>query len=419
MTSTSLPPSDPFADLPEGAVAASEPVESTPAEPVVGQAAPEAGPPEAAAATEPAEAVGAVEAVDAVDAVEAAAPSEAGAPTPAQTSARLTELFPALFKGQPKPLKLRIQVDIQERSPGEFSKSALSAFFRRYTGATSYLIAVSRGTHRFDLDGQEAGELTEEHRQVALDELTRRRAKQNERREQEETERRNRIQLLRDFETTELNEEAFCALKGITAEQLPGFLAQAKEDLKAAPPPRDDRRGGRGRPDPRGDQRRDPRGGRPGEPGMDRPQGAAPAAPSQGEGRVEGRPEVRTDVRPDGVVDPRGDARRADARGPGGPGARGPGGPGGPRGDGRGESRGDHRGDGRGPQGGPRAPREGGREGGRDGDARRDGRDGGRDARPQGSHTSHAPRAAAPATALGAAFSAALSAIKPKPEGKA
>ena len=59
-------------------------------------------------------------------------------PTPAATGAKLAELFPGLFKGQPKPLKLRVQVDIQERAPGVFSKQALSAFFRRYTGATSF-----------------------------------------------------------------------------------------------------------------------------------------------------------------------------------------------------------------------------------------------------------------------------------------
>ncbi len=65
----------------------------------------------------------------------------------------LRKRFPALFGGGPKPLKLRIQVDIQERAPGVFSKQALSAFFRRYTGGTAYLQAVAHGAHRLDLDG--------------------------------------------------------------------------------------------------------------------------------------------------------------------------------------------------------------------------------------------------------------------------
>ena len=51
---------------------------------------------------------------------------------------------------------------------------ALSAFFRRHTGSTSYLIAVSKAAHRFDLDGQPAGEISAEHREAAVEELARR-----------------------------------------------------------------------------------------------------------------------------------------------------------------------------------------------------------------------------------------------------
>jgi ProP effector len=184
----------------------------------------------------------------------------------AQCLAKLTELFPALFTGPVKPLKLRIQADIQERAPGVFTKADLSSFFRRYTGATSYLAAVSRGQQRFDLDGQPAGELTAEHRQVAADELQRRRSLQNEQREQEEAGRRERYQLLRDFETTRLTEANFCALKGIAPDALPALLAQAREEAKAMPP--------RPANDQRRDHRRDNRGpggrpphGKPGAPG--------------------------------------------------------------------------------------------------------------------------------------------------------
>jgi sRNA-binding protein len=236
-------------------------------------------------------------------------------PTPAATGAKLAELFPGLFKGQPKPLKLRIQVDIQERAPGVFSKQALAAFFRRYTGATSYLIAVSRGQQRFDLDGQPAGELTDEHRQVALDELTRRRAKNNERREQEEGERRQRASLLRDFETTKLTEANFCALKGIAPEALPELLALAREEAKAMPPREEGRRDGRGPArEGRGDGRGAPRGDHRG--GDRRPDGRGPSAGPRGP-----RPDQRGGGRGPG-------GSRPDARGPG----RGPQGQG-PRGD--------------------------------------------------------------------------------------
>jgi ProP effector len=191
---------------------------------------------------------------------------------PAATAAKLAELFPALFKGTPKPLKLRIQVDIQERAPGIFTKQALSAFFRRHTGATSYLIAVSKGTQRFDLDGQPAGELSDEHRKVAADELARRRTNANAKRELEEAGRRQRASLLRDIETTKLTTANFCALKGIAPEQLDTLLVQARaEALEDAQRPRRPEHGhghGQGHP------RRNEGGG-----------GRRDAGPGQGQGR--------------------------------------------------------------------------------------------------------------------------------------
>lgn len=234
--------------------------------------------------------------------------SEAKADTsPAATGARLAELFPALFKGPAKPFKLRIQVDIQERAPGEFSKQALSAFFRRHTGTTSYLIAVSQGTQRFDLDGQPAGELSEEHRQVATEELARRRAITKARREEAiqaqreahrearkqeraaqqqnheaQQERRNRAQLLRDFETTRLTAANFCALKGIDPAALDGLLAQAREEAKQDAL--------RPRPEGRRDHRDAPRGERRGGPREGQP-GRGPRR--EGGGREGGRPDNR------------------------------------------------------------------------------------------------------------------------------
>jgi hypothetical protein len=230
------------------------------------------------------------------------APSpDAAATTPAPTGLSPTEAaqelkarFPALFTGGAKPLKLRIQADIQERAPGVFTKQVLSAFLRRYTGSTSYLIAVSRGTQRFDLDGQPAGELSEEHRQVASDELNRRRTLQQTRREQEDQERRQRASLLRDFETTTLTPANFCALKGIAADQLDGLLATARQEAEerrrefAANGPQAPRPEQRGRPPRRegeGTGRPGP-GGRTGSGG--RPHGGTRAADGGG-----GRPDTR------------------------------------------------------------------------------------------------------------------------------
>lgn len=183
--------------------------------------------------------------------------------TPAACAQQLKALFPALFAGAVKPLKLRIQVDIQERAPGVFSKQVLSSFFRRHTGSTSYLIAVSKATHRVDLDGQPAGEVSAEHRQIALDELARRRANNESRRELEEQQRRNRAGLLRDFQTTTLTRANFCVLKGVAEEELDGLLeiARGEAEERARQQPAFDHRGPRrpGPPGGDGGQRRPPR----------------------------------------------------------------------------------------------------------------------------------------------------------------
>jgi len=158
----------------------------------------------------------------------------------ADAGPRLKALFPALFVGASKPIKLRIQQDIQARAPGAFTRQALSAFFRRYTGSTAYLHAVASGRERFDLDGQPAGPIADEHRQAAREELARRRGRQEERRALEEQQRRNRAGLLRDFERTTLTRANFCALKQIDEAELDGVLAIARaEAAQVREAPRD------------------------------------------------------------------------------------------------------------------------------------------------------------------------------------
>ncbi|MDQ5897793.1 MAG: ProP effector, partial [Pseudomonadota bacterium] len=105
--------------------------------------------------------------------------------SPAECARQLRERFPALFDGPAKPLKLRIQADIKERAPGVFSRATLSAFLRRHTNATAYLVALTKAPSRVDLDGQAAGDISDEHRGIAQQELDRRRALHQERRAQE------------------------------------------------------------------------------------------------------------------------------------------------------------------------------------------------------------------------------------------
>jgi uncharacterized oxidoreductase len=199
----------------------------------------------------------------------------------AATTALLKQHFPALFTGGAKPVKLRIQQDIQARAPGVFTRPALSAFLRRYTGSTSYLISLSQAKNRFDLDGQPSDELSDEHRQIASDELARRRALQQERRgapgqtqgpaaedkpdlkaererrAAEDDQRRRRIALLRDFQATTLTKANFCALKRIAPTELDAMLAQAELDMKAGWAPPQGPRDMPGRDDRRRDSPRD------------------------------------------------------------------------------------------------------------------------------------------------------------------
>lgn len=90
-------------------------------------------------------------------------------------AARLAELFPAVFTpGAPKPLKLRVQADIQQRAPGVFTRRSLSVFLHRHTTTNAYLRALVAAESRIDLDGQSAGEVSAEHRDAARAELDRR-----------------------------------------------------------------------------------------------------------------------------------------------------------------------------------------------------------------------------------------------------
>ena len=120
---------------------------------------------------------------------EPAAPAAPAIPdlSPAACAARLAELFPALFAPPAKPIKLRIQADIQQRAPGLFNKRTLSVFLHRHTTSTPYLRALATAPQRVDLDGNAAGEIAEEHRGAAVAELARRRELHDARRVQERT----------------------------------------------------------------------------------------------------------------------------------------------------------------------------------------------------------------------------------------
>lgn len=211
-------------------------------------------------------------------------PAEVAAPAhadldPAACAARLAELFPAVFTpGAPRPLKLRIQPDIQQRAPGVFTKRALSVFLHRHTTSNAYLRALVAASTRSDLDGQPAGEVSAEHRQAAQAEIDRRHALHQARRDAErdqrrhardaereatkarqadEAARRERDALARAWQATTLGRANFCALKGVSEAQLDAALAQAQHDEPRHEPGHD--RARHDRPEPHRPPRPRPR----------------------------------------------------------------------------------------------------------------------------------------------------------------
>ena len=363
---SSLPPSS---TPPEGD-------DSAPVSLPAADAAPESSPVAAAAAESP---------PSGDDAAPAQPEGQAAAKAQEDCGPQLKQLFPALFSNPPKPLKLRIQADIQVRAPGQFTKPQLSAFLRRYTGSHAYLNALVKATHRFDLDGNAGDELSDEHRTAAGEELARRRANTQARIALEQEQRANRATLLKEFEANTLPAAEFAAAKGIAEPELEPLIARArKEALEPPPAPafNRDRRGpnpNRG-PRPEGQRNARPPRDAKAQPAADgaAPQADAPRAPRPP--RADGPRGPRTDA-PRG---PRPDAPRN-----------------GPRPDGRGPRADGPRGSNNGPRSdAPRGPR-------RDDDRRPPRPDDTRAPRPNVSSTPAAP------TAMALAFSA-LSALKTK-----
>lgn len=84
-----------------------------------------------------------------------------------------------------QPLALGIHKSVKERMP-EVDAAALRSAMKIHTASTRYLKALVVSKERFDLDGQPAGEVTEEQREVASTTLRERFKKAAERRKAEE-----------------------------------------------------------------------------------------------------------------------------------------------------------------------------------------------------------------------------------------
>ena len=317
----SAPVSLPAADAAHEAMPAAETSTESPAppEPVAAVDAVAAAPADAVAAD--------ANPVDQpADAVEPAA-GDAAPIAQEDCGPQLKKLYPALFSSPPKPLKLRIQADIQARSPGMFTKPQLSAFLRRYTGSHAYLNALVKATHRFDLDGNPGDELSDEHRTAAGEELARRRANTQARIALENEQRANRATLLREYEANTLPAAEFAAAKGVPEPELEPLIARARKEALEPPPAPAFNRDRRGPPQNRGPRPEGQRNARPPRDANAQPVAADGAAPQADAPRPPRPPRAdgprgpRTDgprgPRGDRPQGPRTDAPRAD--GPRGP----------------------------------------------------------------------------------------------------
>lgn len=300
-------------DAPHGAAASGE--SQTPWQPAP------AGPEEAAGPT-PEQSPGAdATSKPSAEATPAAAGPARPEPTLAETAAALAERFPALFApGQPRPIKLRIQADIQARTQGAFTRKQLSIFLHRHTTSTPYLRALVASPQRFDLDGQPAGDVAAEHVQAAKEELERRRQIAAQRRAQ---------QGPRSGRAAPSNQAPAGAADGPTEGVGAGGAATTDRPPR---PPRPARPESRGRPDRPGRPGGPDRGPRPPAAG----QGDRPPRPERGDRPAGDRPPGRPAREPFDLASGRPSDRPGSRNGP-------PGGPRAERGD-RGHDRSHDRG---------------------------------------------------------------------------
>jgi ProP effector len=81
--------------------------------------------------------------------------------------AYIAECFPNCFtlEGEAKPLKIGLFQDLAERLTDDekVSKTQLRAALRQYTSSWRYLHGVKPGAVRVDLDGNDCGEVEQEH----------------------------------------------------------------------------------------------------------------------------------------------------------------------------------------------------------------------------------------------------------------
>ena len=113
-------------------------------------------------------------------------PATPSAANPARELIKSLQTEFAVFR-ECKPLAIGIDAQIMKRMP-ELEKKTLRAALRSHTNSTRYLKTMEKATVRLDLEGNEAGQVTDEHRARASELLKERFRKQAEERRAQQAE---------------------------------------------------------------------------------------------------------------------------------------------------------------------------------------------------------------------------------------
>jgi ProP effector len=87
--------------------------------------------------------------------------------SPEDVLKELHKRFPNAFMSSPKPLKVNIHLDIRERCANEFSNRVIARALKLYAKNKDYQACLVPNAPRIDLDGNECGEVTAEHIELA------------------------------------------------------------------------------------------------------------------------------------------------------------------------------------------------------------------------------------------------------------
>lgn len=145
---------------------------------------------------------------------------------------QLATLYPKLFGAVFLPLKRGIFQDLLQAHPALFEQAALKSALALHTRSTRYLVAVSQGQQRHDLDGKPVEAMAPEHVHHALLEVFRRRQA----RSKEDLTPTLRRRLAQAFEHSGLAPDAYAALVQGGDAQANALLDEALQEARAREP---------------------------------------------------------------------------------------------------------------------------------------------------------------------------------------